>query len=151
MQLYGTPFPHAYVHSTERLVILWEQDNAFMMVPTDGRELDKDPDPTWRGTSVGHWDGETLVVETAGFNGKPWFAGRDVNSDAMKVTQRMSYIDADHILDEFTFDDPKYYTKPFKNTRIFQRKPKGQELYEYFCHENNRCENGKCEPADIQK
>jgi len=151
MQLYGTPFPHAYVQSTDRMVMLWEQDNAFMMVPTDGRQLPKDPDPTWRGTSVGHWEGEILVVETAGFNGKAWLAGRDVNSDAMKVTQRMSYVDADHILDEFTFDDPKFYTKPFKNTRIFQRMAKGQEIYEYFCHENNRCEGGNCKASDIQK
>ena len=151
VHLFGTPFPHGYVQSPERMIMVFEQDNAFMMVPTDGRELPKDLDPTWRGTSVGRWEGETLVVETAGFNGISLLSGSDVNSDAMKVTQRMSYIDANHILDEITMDDSKYYTKPFKNVRTFQRMKKGEEIYEYFCHENNRCENGKCTPSDVQK
>ena len=67
---YGTPYPHAYVHHPDRLVVVWEQDNAYHMIPTDGRPLPKDPEPSWRGTSVGHWEGDTLVIETVGLDRK---------------------------------------------------------------------------------
>ena len=69
---YQTPFPHAYVHHPDRLVVMWEQDNAYHVVPTDGRQLPKNLDPTWRGTSVGHWEGDTLVIESVGFNDISW-------------------------------------------------------------------------------
>jgi hypothetical protein len=152
VRLYGTPFPHAYVHHPDRLMITFEQDNAFKAVPTDGRKLAGDLPPTWRGTSVGHWESETLVIETAGFNGKAWLdSSRNPNSDALKVTERMSFIDANHINWEVTIEDPKYYERPFKNTRTFVRMEPGEELYEYFCHENNRCEGGNCTPSDLQK
>lgn len=151
VRLYGTPFPHAYVHHPDRLAIFFEQDNAFKMVPTDGRDLPDDPFPTWRGTSVGHWEGDTLVIESGGFNGRAWLdSTRNPNSDRMKVTERMSFVDSDHIRWEVTIDDPEYYTRPFTNTRTFLRMAPGEELYEYICSENNRCSDGECEPADVQ-
>ena len=151
VRLYGTPFPHAYVHHPDRLAIFFEQDNAFKLVPTDGRELPADPLPTWRGTAIGHWEGDTLVIENVGFNGQAWLdSARDPNSDQMRVTERMSFIDADHIRWEVTIDDPVYYTRPFSNVRTFLRMEPGEELYEYFCRENNRCANGDCTPNEIQ-
>ncbi len=149
---YGTPYPHAYVHSPNRLAILWEQDNAYHMVPTDGRTLPKDLDPSWRGTSVGHWEGDTLVIETAGFNGRTWLdTAEHPHSDQLRVTERMARPDYDHINYEVTMEDPKFYSKPLKNTRVFVLMKPGQELYEYSCNENNRCEGGNCTPADVQK
>ena len=72
VRAYNTPYPHAYVHHPDRLVILWEQDNRFHMVPTDGRELPKDLEPTWMGTSVGRWEGDTLVItERPASTGEP--------------------------------------------------------------------------------
>ena len=149
---YQTPFPHAYVSHPDRLVVMWEQDNAFHVVPTDGRPMPKDLDPTWRGTSVGHWEGDTLVIETAGFNGRTWLdTAEHPHSDQLKVTERMSMPDYDHINYEVVMEDPKFYTKPVKNTRVFVRMKPGQELYEYSCAENNRCEGGNCALSDVQK
>ena len=151
MRGYGTPYPHAYVHSTERLAILWEQDNAWHMVPTDGRELPEDLVPTWRGTSVGHWEGDTLVIETAGFNGQTWLdTARNPLSDALRLTIRMSRPSYDRITWDVTMEDSKYYSRPFTNSRTFVLMEPGQELYEYSCTENNRCEGGNCTPADVQ-
>ena len=149
---YGTPYPHAYVHSPDRLAILWEQDNAYHMVPTDGRPLPKDLEPTWRGSSVGHWEGDTLVIETVGFNGRTWLdTAQHPHSDQLRVVERMTRPDYDHINYEVTMEDPKFYSKPLKNTRVFVLMKPGQELYEYSCAENNRCEGGTCTPADVQK
>jgi hypothetical protein len=151
VRAYGTPYPHAYVHSAGRLAILWEQDNAWHMVPTDGRALPDDLEPTWRGTSVGRWDGDTLVIETAGFNGRTWLdTARNPHSDALRLTIRMSRPKYDRLDWELTIEDPKYYTRPFTNRRTFALMAPGQELFEYSCTENNRCEGGECAPSDVQ-
>jgi hypothetical protein len=122
------------------------------MVPTDGRELPKDLEPTWMGTSVGRWDGDTLVITTAGFNGRTWLdTAQHPHSDALKLTIRMTRPDFDHLTWDLTMEDPKYYQKPIKNTRTFVLMEKGTELFEYSCSENNRCEGGKCVAADVQK
>ena len=152
LRAYGTPYPHAYVHSTDRLAILWEQDNAWHMVPTyDGVELPADMEPTWRGTSIGRWEGDTLVITTTGFNGQTWLdTARNPLSDEMTQTVRMSRPDYDHINWEITIEDPKYYTESITNSRVFRLMATGAELYEYSCTENNRCEGGDCVPADVQ-
>ena len=152
VRAYNTPYPHAYVHHPDRLVIMWEQDNRFHVVPTDGRDLPTDLEPTWMGTSTGRWEGDVLVVQTAGFNGRTWLdSAQHPHSDALRLTIRMSRPDYDHMTWDITIDDPKYYTKPIRNTRTFVLMTTGQELFEYSCSENNRCEGGKCEAADVQK
>jgi hypothetical protein len=149
---FGTPYPHSYVSHPDRLVVMWEQDNAFHVVPTDGRPLSKNPEPSWRGTSVGRWEGDTLVIETAGFNGRTWLdTAQHPHSDQLKVTERLTRTDYDHINYELIMEDPKFYSKPMKNVRTFVLMKPGQELYEYSCSENNRCEGGNCTPADVQK
>jgi hypothetical protein len=152
VRAYGTPYPHAYVQSPERLALMWEQDNAYHMIPTDGRKLPADLEPTWRGTSVGHWEGDTLVIETAGFNGRTWLdTAQHMHSDQLRLTERMTRVDYDHIEYEIIMEDPKFYTKPIKNVRTFVLMKPGQELFEYSCTENNRCEGGNCTPSDVQQ
>lgn len=152
MRAYGTPYPHAYVHSTERLAILWEQDNAWHMVPTDGRDFPEDLESTWRGTSVGRWDGDTLVIQTGGFNGQTWLdTARNPLSEELRLTIRMSRPSYGRIDWEVTMEDPQYYSRPFTNSRTFVLMEPGQELYEYSCTENNRCEGGVCTPSDVQQ
>ena len=149
---YNTPYPHAYVHHPDRLVILWEQDSRFHMVPTDGRALPADLEPSWMGTSVGRWEGDALVVQAAGFNGRTWLdTAQHPHSDALRLTIRMTRPDHDHMNWDITMEDPKFYTKAIRNVRTFVLMPQGQELYEYSCSENNRCEGGNCVAADIQK
>ena len=152
VRAYNTPYPHAYVHHPDRLVILWEQDNRYHVVPTDGRELPKDLEPTWMGTSAGRWEGDTLIITTGGFNGRTWLdTAQHPLSDALRLTIRMTRPDFDHLTWDITMEDPKYYQKPIRNTRTFVLMEKGTELFEYSCSENNRCENGNCVAADVQK
>jgi hypothetical protein len=132
-----TPYPHGYIQNNNQLVILWEQDNFFHVVPTDGKPLPADLEPTWMGTSTGKWEGDTLVIETGGFHPKTWVdTAEHVFSDQLRVVERMAYIDKDHIRYEVTLTDPKYWTKPIKNTRIFSRM--NSPLLEYSCEENNK-------------
>jgi hypothetical protein len=91
------------------------------------------------GTSAGKWDGDTLVIDTIGFNGKTWLDTTEhPSSDALHVIERIHLLDADHLAYEMTAEDPKMYTMPIKNSRVFVRMKPGQELMEYSCEENNK-------------
>ena len=135
---WGGIMPVQLVHSSDSLAILFEQNNWWHLVPTDGRSQPKDPEPTWMGHSVGKWEGDTLVIDTVGFNGEAWldpsngFLGR-IESDAMHTVERLSRPDFNTIQYELTIDDPKVYTKPFKNKRTFKLMKPGLEIQEYTC------------------
>jgi hypothetical protein len=134
-----TAYPVEFVHTPQRLAILFESNNVFHVVPTDGRNHPKELEPSWMGNSVGKYEGDTLVIDTIGFNGKTWIdTGEHPSSDALHVIERIRLIDATHLEYEVTWDDPKTYTKPFKNTRIFVRMKPGEELMEWWCMENNK-------------
>jgi hypothetical protein len=136
---WGTPFPAEIFQTPKRVAVLFEMNNTFHVIPTDGRAIPKDPDPTWMGTSAGKWDGDTLVVDSLGFNGKTWLdTAEHPSSDALHVIERLRLLDADHLSYEMTVEDPKIYTKPIKNSRVFARMKPGQELMEYSCEENNK-------------
>jgi hypothetical protein len=134
----NTPMPLEIFEMPQRVAILFEAWNTFVIIPTDGRNHPKAPDPTWMGSSVGHWDGDTLVVDSIGFNDKTRLdtIGHP-HSDQLHVIQRFSRADATHLAYEVTVDDPKAYTKPWTNKRLFTLKPKW-ELMEYSCEENNK-------------
>lgn len=134
-----TEYPIEIIQTPTRLAFLFESNNIFHIVPLDGRTPPKDLRPTWLGTSVGRWEGDTLVIETAGFNGKTYIdTAHHPSSDALRVTERISYVDAQHLSYEVTWEDPKMYTKPIKNSRVLARMKPGEELMEYWCMENNR-------------
>ena len=132
-------YPIQIMQNTKYLAMLFEQNTWFHVVYMDGRPHPKNLEPTWFGHSIGRFEGDTLVIDTVGFNGRTRLdtIGHP-HSDQMHVTQRFQYTDADHIAYEVTIDDPKYYTKPWKNTRTFWRMQPGEELIEYSCEENNR-------------
>ena len=134
-----TAYPIELIQTPKRTAILFESNNVFHIVPTDGRQLPKDPEPAWLGYSAGRYEGDTLVIETTGFNGKTWLdTGEHPSSDQLKVTERLRHIDADHLQHEITFEDPKTYTKSFKNVRTWVRMKPGEELMEWWCMENNK-------------
>jgi hypothetical protein len=134
----NSPFPVQLIHTTSQLAILVEMNNTFHIVPTDGRKHPTDLGPLWNGLSTGHWDGDTMVVETTGFNDKSRLdtAGHP-HSDALHVTQRFTRTDGTHIAYELIIDDPKTYTSMWKNTRTFTLRP-DWEIMEYSCEENNK-------------
>jgi Domain of unknown function (DUF3471) len=103
------------VQTPALIVILYESPNSpHRTVFTDGRDLPKDPNPTWLGYSVGRWEGDTLIVTTAGFNDKGWLdsAGHP-QSESLRVTERLRRRDFGHMDLEMTIDDPTVFTRPF--------------------------------------
>jgi hypothetical protein len=139
MRGWGSSAPIQIFQTSNRLAILFEIGSTYQVVFTDGRNHPENLDPTWFGHSVGRYEGDTLVIETTGFNEKTYLdTVEHPHSDQLKVTDRLTYIDADRVLHEITFEDPKMYQRPFKNTRIMARMAPGQELMEYVCMENNK-------------
>jgi hypothetical protein len=131
--------PMKIVQVPNLTVILYESRTTFRQILTDGRPLPKVVDwPAWQGFSVGRWDGETFVVETAGFNGLAWLdqAGYPATA-ALKITEKFRRRDFGHVDMEMIIDDPKVYTRPWSIVAelVFQA---DTELLEFICEENNR-------------
>src|SRR5947207_8901162 len=120
------------------IVLLFESPNSpHRTVFTDGRDLPKDPNPTWLGYSVGRWEGDTLVVTTAGFNDRGWLdsAGHP-QTESLRITERLRRRDFGHMDFEITIDDPKVFTRPFTIKRERLLAP-DTDLLEDVC-ENER-------------
>ena len=120
------------------ILIMHELDGMPRQIYTDGRKLPANPNPTWLGSSVGRWEGDTLVVETVGLNDRVQLdISGHPRSEAMRMTERYRRRDVGHLDVEFTFDDPKYYNKPFtvKVTHLLQA---DTDILEYVCNENER-------------
>jgi hypothetical protein len=114
------------------------EDGPYRNILTDGRALPKDPNPTWMGYSVGRWEGDTLVVESAGFNDLTWLdAVGHPHTGALRVTERYHRRDFGHMKISITFDDPKTYTRPWTIEVDAQFTP-DTELLEFVCNENEK-------------
>jgi hypothetical protein len=129
--------PVKFVQTDGVLLILYE-DAPTRQVFLDGRSLPADPNPAWMGYSVGRWEGETLVVESAGFNDRTWLdlAGHP-HTEALRVTERFRRIDVGHMRLDITFDDPQTYTRPWTITVDVRLAP-DTELLENVCNENEK-------------
>ena len=129
---------HKIVQTPGLIVMMYETDGTHRQIYTDGRKLPVDPQPAWLGYSVGRWEGDMLVVETAGFNDKSWLdlVGHS-HSESLRVTERFRRRDVGHLDVEMTFDDPVMYTKPFsiKFTHLLQA---DSDILENFCNENEK-------------
>jgi hypothetical protein len=129
---------HKIVQSPDLLVILYEYQTTYRQIFLDGRALPKDPNPSWAGYSTGHWEGDTLVVESNGFNGKAWLSGfGNPTTDAMHLTERMRRRDFGHMDIQLTIDDPKAYTRPW-TAELHPELIPDTELMEFVCNENER-------------
>jgi len=138
----AVPYPFKIVHTTSgtgsMVVILYEAVHSYRQIFTDGRPLPKDPNPQWFGYSVGKWDGDTFVVESAGFNDNVWLDnnGRPA-TDQLKVTEKFRRKDFGHLNVEVTIDDPKTYKKPWTVNLPLIYQP-DTEIIEYMCPENEK-------------
>jgi hypothetical protein len=134
----NAPYPIQIIQNDTDIAFLFEQNTWFHSVAIDGKPHPKEVDLTWHGSSVGRWDGDTLVIDTIGFNGKTRLdtLGHPL-SDQLHVIERFRRVDAGHISYETTIDDPLFYTKPFTNVRTFTLRP-DWKLLEYSCEENNK-------------
>lgn len=128
--------PYKIVQTGDLIVMLYESQTMFRQIFVDGRAHPSEPEPTWLGYSVGKWDGDTLVVETIGFNDKTWLDGMGhPHSESMKVTERYRRRDAGHMDIEVVIDDPKAYTQPIRYVQPQALLP-DDDLIEYVCNEN---------------
>ena len=121
----------------ETVVLLYEAPTIYRQIFMDGRELPKDPNPTWLGYSVGKWDGDTLVVETSGFNDRGLLPGGRTHSSALHIFERYRRPDFGHLEIQYKIDDPKIYAKPWTITQHHHLTP-DTELLEYICNENEK-------------
>jgi hypothetical protein len=138
----GVPRLNAYTHpykivqTPELIVFLYEAATMFRQIFLDGRELPKDPQPSWMGYSVGRWDGDTLVIETVGFNDQTWLDGSGhPHSEDMRLTERITRRDFGHLDVAIVIDDPKTYTRPLSYVQP-QVLLADTDLIEFVCAEN---------------
>ena len=134
-QSWGVPYQFQILQGANYVAIFHEYPGTFRIIPTDGTPHPVDPDPSWLGDSVGHWEGDTLVVDTIGFNDKtdsrvfgipkPSY-GRAFPADGLDTVQY-----------EVTIEDPNVFEKPYTITRTFALRPDLKRIDEFIC-ENNR-------------
>jgi len=120
------------------IAVLYEVDNTHRQIYIDGRPLPTDPQPTWGGYSVGRWEGDTLVVDVAGFNDRTWLdSGGHPHSDALRIQERFHRRDFGHMDLTVTVDDPKMYTKPF-TIKVTEVLLPDTDILESVCNENEK-------------
>jgi hypothetical protein len=135
----NVPAPFKIVQTPGLVLFLFESRTIYRQIFTDGRPLPPaDAQPTWQGYSIGRWDKDTFVVETAGFNGETWLdLGGHPATEALRVTERYNRRSVGRLDVEITIDDPKAYTKPWTVMQKFRLLPE-DELIEHICEENNK-------------
>jgi hypothetical protein len=129
-------YPMEIMQVPGRMIMLFEYGNYLRQIFTDGRKH-QNVTPTWMGDSIGKWAGDTLVVDTSGFNDKTWIDSEGhPHSDALHVVERIRRTDHDHLVDEISVDDPKAYTKTLMSKRVFDFQP-DWNIAEFVCEDND--------------
>jgi len=130
--------PFKIIQTPGVIAVLYEVDNTHRQIYTDGRPLPVDPQPAWGGYSVGRWDGETLIVDAAGFNDTTWLdSGGHPHSEALRIQERFHRRDFGHMDLTVTVDDPKMYTKPF-TIKVTEVLLPDTDILESVCNENEK-------------
>ena len=133
---FGVPYEFQFVQNKDYLVILHEYPGIFRIIPLDGEPHPVDPDPAWLGDSVGKWEGDTLVIDTIGYNDKTEVSGYRHTTD-LHTVERLTRVDGG-VDYELTIEDPNVFAAPWKQTRQFRFvDPPQKRIYEFVC-ENNR-------------
>jgi hypothetical protein len=132
------PEPFKILHTPGVIVMLYEVETTFRQIFIDGRKPPVDPSPTWQGYSVGHWDGDTLVIDTSGFNDRSWLDARGTpRSEQMRIEERFHRRDYGHMDLTITITDPQTFTKPITFSVVEELLP-DTDLLEHYCVENER-------------
>jgi hypothetical protein len=135
-RIYQHPFPMEIFQVPGRVIMFFEFDHYVRQIYTDGRGHNKDLPPTWMGDSIGRWEGDTLVVDTTGFNDKTWVdRGGHPHSEDLHLVERIRRVDHNNLQIDITFEDPKAYNKPWTGQQMFQLRPKWN-IMELVCLDN---------------
>ncbi len=131
------PYPIEFLFTPGRVTIITESYSMVRRVYTDGSGLPADPDPTYLGTSAGHWEGDTLVIETVGIlpETSP-LAGVASHSEKMRVTERVRLVEPDVLEITSTVEDPAVFLEPYTSVARYQRH-RDWKIMEYVCAQNN--------------
>ena len=133
-QILILPNPWEIVQIPGRVFMFFEEQHVWRTIWADGRPLPKDPDPSWLGYSVGHWEGDTFVVETIGFNDKEWVdLYGNPRTSTTHLTERYRRLNHDTLEQQIIIDDPKVYTKPWISPPKLHKLEPGWEIAEWFC------------------
>ena len=133
------PFMAKFVYTPTLLVILTEGIPGYRQVFLDGRKHPAEADPTWLGHSIATWEGDTLVIDTVGFNDRGWVGEAYPRTEKLHVVERYTRVDFSRLQVQVTVEDPGVFAKPWHINMNWDLAPK-EELIEYVC-ENNRAQN----------
>ncbi len=131
------PYPIEFVFTPNAVYIIAETFSQVRRIYTDGRPLPEDPDPFFNGHSIGHWEGDTLVVDTIGLNPRLDLQGGIKATEKTRIRERIRVDQPGRIMIETTLTDPDVFTEPFTFRQAYVLKP-DWEIREYICQENNR-------------
>jgi hypothetical protein len=151
-KLLNLPNPFEIVQIPGRVLMFFELGHVWREIWTDGRPLPKNPDPSYLGYSVGHWEGDAFVVDTIGFNDKLWDDSYgNPRSDQTHLIERYRRLDHDTLELQITIDDPKAYTKPWVSPPKLHKLEPGWEIAEWFCvvDEDNAYDQTVRKPAGV--
>jgi len=145
------PYPWRIVQTPTHIFFLFEGNiHSYRQMFMDGRPHPKDLDPTWYGHSIGRWEGDTLVVDSVGFNDKFWFDFKGhPHTEKLHTIERWTRTDLGTLVNQVTIDDPGAYSRPFTVT-FTARLRQNEELMEYICQENEQdAHHIKSQPAGL--
>jgi hypothetical protein len=159
------PYPIQIVQTPKYMVMVHEFQTLTRIIPLDGRPHSANKEPSLVGDSVGHWEGDTLVIDSRNF--KRWilddyhYVSGDrgdnprrnrMKSDAFHTIERMRRVDMDRISWEITIDDPKIFTTPWTEEFTMRHRPEWEKdgIFEFVCQENNRCPGGTCAEVETK-
>lgn len=136
-QIMTQPYPLEFMFTPGKVTIVIEAYTQVRHIYTDGRKHPQDPDPTYQGNSIGHWEGNTLVVDTVGFIPSSQIAMGVGHSDQMRIVERFKELDKDTMQIATTIIDPKVLREPWTVARNYVRHA-DWTMEEYVCQQNNR-------------
>ena len=141
-QTYITPYPWQFIQTPKMMIQVFEYPSAIRFIPLDGRPLPADPDPSWMGTAVGRWEGDTLVIESAGYNDKTEVHSF-MHTESLHVVEKFRKLENGNLQYEVTVEDPNVWVGPWViPARTFQHRPEAEFVSEFVCD---------APPVDYQK
>jgi len=132
-QCFVTPYPFQIVQTPKLIVMIYEYPNSIRWIPTDGRAHPVDPDPSWMGDSVAHWEGDTLVVDSVGFNDKTEVSGY-MHTEDLHVVERYRRLENGSLEYNVTVEDPNVFARPWVlPARTLPFHPEAERVDEFVC------------------